>query len=218
MSSIIIKLKNSSNETVYEYSGSSTGLTAGIIFNGENSCENCQAPENLTAENKFMNGQGGTLISWEKKGEPEEFIIYRSEDGDDYDKIAKIAATENQYFDAVEAGTYYYQVTAENGSCESMPAATADGEADYVMVEVTSIIENSIGAVVYPNPTRGNLNINAEGMTNVSLYNMMGQKVFEQDIESDEYVLDMTSMTNGVYMLKVVSRKGEMTQRISVVD
>ena len=99
-----------------------------------------------------------------------------------------------------------------------MPAATADGEADYVMVEVTSIIENSIGAVVYPNPTRGNLNINAEGMTNVSLYNMMGQKVFEQDIESDEYVLDMTSMTNGVYMLKVVSRNGEMTQRISVID
>ncbi len=218
MSSIIIKLKNSSNETVYEYSGSSTGLTAGIIFNGENSCENCQAPENLTAENKFMNGQGGTLVSWEKNGEPEEFIIYRSEDGDDYDKIAKIAATENQYFDAVESGTYYYQVTAENGNCESMPAATADGEADFVMVEVTSIAENNIGAAVYPNPAKDYLNIEVEGLMNVTLYNMVGQKVFEQNVDADEFVLDMTSMENGVYMLKVVSRKGEMTQRISVID
>lgn len=217
LTSIVIKLKNSSNEVVYEYSGSSAGLN-GTIFNGENSCENCQAPENLTAEEKFMNGQSGTLISWVKKGEPEEFIIYRSTDGDDYDKVATVAGTETQYFDAVDAGTYYYQVTADNGSCESMPAATADGEADFVMVNVTSIAENSIGAAVYPNPTRGNLNIEAEGLMNVTLYNMVGQKVFEQNVDADEFVLDMTSMENGVYMLKVVSRKGEMTQRISVID
>ena len=53
---------------------------------------------------------------------------------------------------------------------------------------------------------------------NVTLYNMVGQKVFEQNVDTDEFVLDMTSMENGVYMLKVVSRKGEMTQRISVID
>ncbi len=217
ISSLIIKLKNFSNETVYEYSGSSTGLN-GTIFNGENSCENCQAPEGLAAEEKFMNGHGGTLISWVKKGEPEEFIIYRSTDGDDYDKVATVAGTETQYFDAVDAGTYYYQVTADNGSCESMPAATADGEADFVMVNVTSIAENNIGAAVYPNPAREYLNIEAEGLMNVTLYNMVGQKVFEQNVDADEFVLDMTSMENGVYMLKVVSRKGEMTQRISVID
>ena len=217
LTSIVIKLKNSSNEVVYDYSGSSTGLN-GTIFNGENSCENCQAPEDLTAEEKFMNGQSGTLISWVKKGEPEEFIIYRSTDGDDYDKVATVAGTETQYFDAVDAGTYYYQVTADNGSCESMPAATTDGEADFVMVNVTSIVENNIGAAVYPNPAREYLNIEAEGMMNVTLYNMVGQKVFEQNVDADEFVLDMTSMENGVYMLKVVSRKGEMTQRISVID
>ena len=99
-----------------------------------------------------------------------------------------------------------------------MPAATADGEADFVMVNVTSIVENNIGAAVYPNPAREYLNIEAEGLMNVTLYNMVGQKVFEQNVDADEFVLDMTSMENGVYMLKVVSRKGEMTQRISVID
>jgi hypothetical protein len=58
------------------------------------------------------------------------------------------------------------------------------------------------------------LNINAEGMTNVSVYNMVGQKVVDIAVDTDQYVLDMTSMEVGVYMLKVVSRNGEMTQRI----
>jgi hypothetical protein len=58
------------------------------------------------------------------------------------------------------------------------------------------------------------LNINAEGMTNISVYNMVGQKVVDMAVDTDEYVLDMTSVETGVYMLKVVSRNGEMTQRI----
>jgi hypothetical protein len=58
------------------------------------------------------------------------------------------------------------------------------------------------------------LNINAEGMTNISVYNMVGQKVVDLTVDTDEYVLDMTSVETGVYMLKVVSRNGEMTQRI----
>jgi hypothetical protein len=67
---------------------------------------------------------------------------------------------------------------------------------------------------VFPNPTSGNLNINAEGMTNISVYNMVGQKVVDIAVDTNQYVLDMTSMEVGVYMLKVVSRNGEMTQRI----
>lgn len=218
VSSMIIKLKDSSNETVYEYSGSSTGLSAGIIYSGENTCENCKAPENLAAENVFMNGKGGTLITWEKKGEPEKFIIYRSEDGDDYEEIATVAAAESQYFDAIEAGTYYYQVTSDNGDCESVPAVTADGEADYVMVEVTSIIELNQSIVIFPNPTKGNLNIIVKEMKNISLYNMMGQKVFEQNTDGEEYTLDMTSMPNGIYMLKVNTAYGEIIERISFVE
>ena len=109
-------------------------------------------------------------------------------------------STSSQYFDEAEAGEYYYQVTAYNSYCESLPATTADGEHDYVMINVTSIKENAIDAVVFPNPTTGSLNINAEGMTNVSVHNMLGQKVVDLNIDSDQYILDMSSMEVGVYM------------------
>lgn len=217
INNMTLKLKNSSNEVVYEFSGSSNSLS-GTLYSGNNTCENCQAPQNLAGEYKFMNGQSGALISWDKKGEPQSYIIYRSNDNDDYDEIARVSSSENQYFDVVDAGEYYYQVTAYNGSCESMPAVSADGEYEYVMIVATSIKENAIDAVIYPNPTSGMLNINAEGMTNISVYNVVGQKVVDQTIDTDEYILDMSSMEKGVYMLKVVSRNGEMTERIVVMD
>ena len=214
LSSLTLKLKNQMNETVYEFSGSTTNLNVGIIFEGNNNCENCQAPENLNGSYEFINGECGALISWDKKGEPQSYKVYRSTDGEDYEEVATVASTENQYFDVAEAGTYYYQVTAYNSSCESLPAVTSDVEVDYVMINITAIQENAIDAKVFPNPTNGVLNIHAEDMMSVTLFNMMGQKVFEQNVESDEYILDMTDMEKGVYTLKVVSRKGEMTQRI----
>ena len=51
-------------------------------------------------------------------------------------------------------------------------------------------------------------------MTNVTLYNMMGQKLIAQNIESDNLELDLSMFDNGIYMLKVVSRNGEMVQKI----
>ena len=209
-----IKLKNSSNQTVYEFSGSSNSLTVGTIYSGENSCENCQAPENLKAEEAVQGGNAGVLVSWDKVGAPQSYKVYRSADNENYTEVGTVESTSGQYFDVAEPGEYYYQVTAYNSYCESLPATTADGEYDYVKIDVTSIKENAIDAVVFPNPTTGNLNINAEGMTNVSVYNMVGQKVVDLEVDSDQYILDMSSMEVGVYMLKVVSRKGEMTQRI----
>ena len=189
-------------------------MTVGTIYSGENSCENCQAPENIKAEESYQNGEMGVMVSWDKVGNPQSYKVYRSSDNENYTEVGTVESSANQYFDAVEKGEYYYQVTAYNSYCESLPAVTADGEYDYVMVDVTSIEENAINAVVFPNPTAAALNINAEGMTNISVYNMMGQKVIDLAVDTDACTLDLTSIETGVYMLKVVSRNGEMTQRI----
>ena len=75
------------------------------------------------------------------------------------------STTKKKYFDEIEKGTYYYQVTAvyeEDGQeCESAPArAYGDYSQNYVKVEVTAIEENGVdGLKIYPNPTNGNLNI-----------------------------------------------------------
>jgi hypothetical protein len=217
ISSMSIKIKNSYGETVYEYSGSSAELQEGEIYSGNNSCDNCMAPESLSAEFAKVDNKEGVMITWEKVGTPQSFKVYRSEDNKDYKEIAIVASSENQYFDHNETnGIYYYQVTAYNDACESMPAVTSDNNSDYVMVEVLSIDENTISAIIYPNPVSERLNISSEGLTNISVYTVLGQKVVDEKLNADEYVLDVKDLNNGVYMLKVSSRKGSFTRRICI--
>ena len=174
-------------------------------------------PENLFAEFAKVENQEGVMITWEKVGTPQSFKVYRSEDNEDYKEIANIASSENNYFDVIDTdGVYYYQVTACSNACESMPAVTSDFDSDYVMVEVLSLDENNISAIIYPNPASERLNISAEDLTNISVYTMLGQKVVDVNLNTDEYTLDVKDLDNGVYMLKVLSRKGAFTRRVCI--
>ena len=217
LSSMSIKIKNSYGEVVYEYSGASTGLEEGVIYSGNNNCDNCKAPEKLSAEFKVVDGKEGVMISWEKVGTPQSFKVYRSKDNENYEEVAVVEPTENQYFDVNEInGLYYYQVTAYNEDCESMPAVTEDYNSDYVKVDVVSIGEDFVSAIVYPNPASEVINISSEGLTNVAVFNVMGQKMIDANLDADEYRLDVSSLTNGIYMMKVSSKKGEFVRRISI--
>lgn len=215
--SVTITIKNSYGEVVYEYAGSSTGIKEGVVYTGNNNCDNCKAPENLAAEFVTIDNESGVKVSWEKIGLPQSFKVYRSTDGENYEEIATVESAENQYFDKNELnGLYYYQVTAYNEECESMPAVTSDMNSDYVMVEVVSIQENVTSAIVYPNPASEKLNVFAQGLANVSVYNVMGQKILCEDVDGDKFVLDVSAWASGVYILDVIMNEGKITRRISV--
>ena len=215
--SMSIIIKNSNGDVVYEYSGSSANLQEGVIYSGNNNCDNCKAPEKLSAKFIIVDNQEGIMVSWEKAGMPQAYKVYRSNDGKDYKEIASVEPEENQYFDATEInGLYYYQVTAYNDDCESMPAVTEDYDSDYVMVEQVSIDENTVAAVVYPNPASEMLHISAEGLINVSVFSILGQRLLDVNLDSDECVLDVSVFENGVYTLKVSTEKGGFTRRICI--
>ena len=152
----------------------------------------------------------------------EHYNIYRSETNGNYELIAE--TTENEYFDVLEEdGTYYYQVTAfyaENGEeCESEPAnAFEDETQDYVVVDFVSVDENSISNMtIYPNPTKGDLNIFVENMSRIVITNALGQVLYDQDVDSDNEVIDMNQYESGVYMLHITSENGIVTERVTVI-
>ena len=213
-----IVLKNSSNNTEYSFSGSSSSLN-NIIYNGENDCEGCKAPENITAEYHYVDGVFGSLVSWEEGGEPQSFKVYRSNDGMDYEVVATVDNTEHEYFDVVEAGTYYYKVTAYNSYCESNFAMNPDLTSDYVMVDVTSVEEvDGVMVAVYPNPAKGFLNVVAEGMNRITVYNALGQMVLDSDVDTEHYLFDMSGFNNGLYTVKVMLHGKEIVKRVAVVE
>ena len=153
-------------------------------------------------------------------GNLDHFNIYRSTTNDNYQLIGE--TKDNTYFDKVEKGTYYYQVkayyTRGDEFCES-EAASAYGELskDYVVVEVTNIDENGVkGMMVYPNPAKDMLNITAENMRRITISNVLGQVVYDQNVNSDNEIINMSQYEAGIYMVRIATENGIAVKRISV--
>ena len=149
------------------------------------------------------------------------YNIYRGTSANNFELIGE--SNEGKYFDAVSTGTYYYQVTAvykANGEeCESEPASAYDNpNNNYVVVDVVSIDENGVnGMMIYPNPTNGKLNITAEYMTRINITNALGQTIYDQEVDSDNQIIDMTQYEAGVYMVRITTENGVAVERVTVV-
>ena len=77
--------------------------------------------------------------------------------------------------------------------------------------------ENNESISVYPNPTKGNVNISAIGMNHITVLNTLGQVVYNANVDGNFITLDMNQYQAGVYMVHVTTTNGESVKRISVV-
>ena len=217
VTNITINIKNSSNTSVYSFTGNSNQIPA-TLYTGNNDCAGCEPPTNLTGEYQWTSEGFGTLLTWDYDQEPQSFKVYRSNDGTNYAVVATVDNTLREYFDITgDAGTYYYKVTAFRSYCESTPAWAGDGN-DYVYIEVTSVSENGEdGLSLYPNPANTLMSVEAEGLQQVTIHNVMGQVVMRQECSEDGIVLNTSDLPSGVYTISVKTAQGTMTKRFSVI-
>ena len=216
VNSLTINIKNSSNTSVYSYTGNSNGLN-GMLYSEDNDCGGCLPPTGFAGEYQWSGEGFGTLLRWDYDGEPQSFKVYRSVDGANYEEIGTADKTEHEYFDEVEVGTYYYKVTAYRSYCESTPAWTNEGQ-DYVLVEVTSVGECNDDAVrIFPSPANTQLCVEAEGLSQVVICNMMGQVVYAQACNENGLVINTSALANGYYVITLKGTNGTMTQRFAVM-
>jgi hypothetical protein len=146
------------------------------------------------------------------------YNIYRSTDGISYDLIGTVAGDVYEYFDAPGAGTYYYQVTAVYEGCESEPAVSGiNPEENFVMVGVTGVGEDNDNVNLFPNPTKGNVTIQAKDMNRITVVSVLGQVVFDTELDQDEYVLNMAQFTTGMYMVRIYTNEGVTVKRVTVM-
>jgi len=67
----------------------------------------------------------------------------------------------------------------------------------------------------YPNPVKNVLNIkNALPINSIAVYNTLGQQVLNSTINTNETNLDLSSLGNGIYFIKVQAGEGSKTLRI----
>lgn len=86
-----------------------------------------------------------------------------------------------------------------------------------VVSACTGIDENILSSLVnvYPNPSRSSLTIECEVMIeSVSIFNALGEKVTEWKINDKTFNGNVTSLTSGVYLIKILTEKGTILKKI----
>ena len=152
------------------------------------------------------------------------YNVYRSTDNANYTMIGEVAAVAGQtYYEYIDtpanAGTYYYQVRADYGDCESEPAVSGENPSqNYVVAGVDAVGENSGNVALFPNPTKGNVTIQATGMSRVTVVSVLGQVVYDTELNGDEFTLNMAQFNAGMYMVRVYTEEGVVVKRVTVMQ
>lgn len=93
-----------------------------------------------------------------------------------------------------------------------------NGFYEFIEAEPTAVskVENVVLAV-YPNPTKGVVRIEAEGIQNISVFNTLGEILFETSTNGDAFEYNFSGNEAGVYFIKVETEKGIETKRVTIL-
>lgn len=85
-------------------------------------------------------------------------------------------------------------------------------------VEDCSAVEEveTIVASVYPNPTEGIIKIEAENANNITIFNILGEKIFETTVEGNSFEYDFGNQEAGTYLIKIETPNGVETKKVMV--
>ncbi|MEM9916535.1 MAG: T9SS type A sorting domain-containing protein [Bacteroidota bacterium] len=118
---------------------------------------------------------------------------------------------------ATASGTYDLIVTDLNTGCRNRYARSIAIDPDIdCTVGVGVLGESSLS--IFPNPTNGLLNVQLEGLSNVSirLYDLLGRQILERSYQADilNETLDLSALQAGIYLLAIEAEGVYRTERI----
>ena len=110
-----------------------------------------------------------------------------------------------------------YKGTAKLNLSVTNDCGEAEKQLDINVKNSFSVGENEIAASIYPNPTDGNITIEAQSMKRIRIINASGQMVYDEELGCDSTIIDMTQFGAGLYLIQIESSFGQTVKRISVV-
>ncbi|MFY0483051.1 T9SS type A sorting domain-containing protein [Flavobacterium sp. PLA-1-15] len=172
-------------------------------------------PENVASVDISTDFTGGTLLDTE-------IALYSGSCSDltemdcDQDSGETILSNDESYNSIitnanVEVGeTYYVRVSGYNASREGTFCLEISTNETLSSDDFT---KNSLKA--YPNPVKNILNLNnPTAITDVAVFNLLGQQVVAKVINANEGQIDMSNLAPGAYLVKVTADNAVQTIKI----
>lgn len=184
---------------------SGKGRQDGVFFNWiyDCSCQNAMF-QNSEGVNNFeiIKLNYSVELKWEapETQEPIYYELYR-------DNMLIEVTAEHSFFDEdLSSGTYIYNVRPvyEDSYGELV--------GDVVTFNVNTEEINTINADIYPNPSDDRFVVKCERMTNIVVFNIMGEKVMEREVNGDSYEID--GLESGIYFVNIETENGSAVRKI----
>ena len=89
-----------------------------------------------------------------------------------------------------------------------------------VLFDGTYAIEDVVAENVniYPNPAKSVVNVYAENLNKVTVYNSIGQMVYTQIADTDNMMINVESWTNGLYYINLETKSGATSSQKVIVN
>ena len=154
--------------------------------------------------------ENGNMIFWDEPDaclEPDGYNLYRNDT-----LIETFPATSFFHFDPViYPGIYEYTISA----------VYYFGESDAVLADcITGIDEKNKDRIeIYPNPVQSWLVIKSSlQLMFVEVFDNIGIKIHEQDLNGIEAILDLSNYSSGIYHLKITTQESNLYYRKIIVE
>jgi len=130
------------------------------------------------------------------------------------------------------SGDYYKNTSASLswtlGECVTETLVTVNTkltqgfqQTSYIITAFDDAAANNMKICIYPNPTTNFINIEFEDQLSnkeytLKLFDLMGNLLLIQSINSDETQLEMSPYTNGVYFLTIIDNSSNTVQNFKI--
>ena len=191
---------NSQGTTLYTSNGTPQ---AGCFYSGVPACGvSCgTAPSNLSATATA----NGNQLTWNAAPEALCYTVYR--DGVELD-------------DYVTGLSYLDAGAGSANCCYTVTAQCIVGESGHSNQSCITGIEESeelSHVSIFPNPAHDRFTINADfTITRVSVVNLLGQEVISQNIVGNSTDINVSELTDGIYLVKIFDGKKWTVRKIIV--
>lgn len=170
----------------------------GEIIDYEINCEiDCQPVYNLEGVYEWHEGgKYGAMLTWDWDGNVDDFEQFVITCQHLVDTAIWNPEQTSCFVPCDEAGTMDYEVYVYY---QRSGGETCRSEAATVTVEMTSVPENSLASILYPNPASHSFTVEGK-VKEIKVFDALGQMVYQ----GEENIVEVTTWPQGVYFVRVV--------------
>lgn len=153
----------------------------------------------------------------------EKYEVYVIPDGQTYENailVVPAQATSDVNWNTQEVSLYAFEGQTLQVAIRVVSDANAFvlGIAHFTLNNEVGVDDHNVQSSIYPNPANNTLHVSVSSpMNSISIYSLSGQLLSTQDVDGRQANLNVSNLSNGLYLLKIFTENGIVNRKFNIV-